>query len=264
MAKDLNKEESVATQDLKDADTVNQQDLTADTVNQQNQDKTLADGTSKNKSVPYAELEKATKAKNEAEEQAAYAQRQLELMQQQTLVNANPPQQPKSSMEQALIDCGVTADELYDGETQVKVMNRKDQIDNARFQQQQHNFSLQQFIVQHPDINQVVGSVNPATGQIMTISPELMALLAKKPHYAGATLQIAYDAVIQERALNKFAEKQAALKEHQDRQDIDNKTLPLGGSAAGGSGAGESQNSKLMTQEQVDTIRAKINSGEIL
>ncbi len=268
MDKDLNNEESVATQDLNKADVVNQQDLNkAGSVDQQNQEEKLADGTDPNKAVKYSELKKATDAKNEsdaratdAEEKAAYAQRQLELMQQQALVNANPPQQPKSSMEQAMIDCGVVEDDLY-GAAQVQVMNRKDQIDAARVQQQQANFSIQQFVLQHPDISQVVGSVNPVTGQITSMSPELMSLLTKKPHYAGGNLPILYDAVIQERELSKFEKEQVVLNEHQARTGVDSQALPMGGSAAGGGTGGDVQQ-KMMTREQVLDIERKLANGE--
>ncbi len=272
---DLNSAGTVDQQDLKNADVVNQQDLNNDagSVDQQNQDAKLADGTDADKTVKYSDLKKATDAKNEAEEarkaaeeQAAYSQRQLELMQQQQLVNANPPQRPLSSMEQALADCGVTTDDLYDGANLVKVQNRKDEIDHARLQQQQANFTNQQFIIQHPDINQVVGSVNPTTGQIMSVSPELIALLSKKPHLAGAcvTAEIAYDLVMQERELNKFTKTQASTEEHKNRQEIDNVSQPLGGSAAGGSGAGEINGQRMMTREQVLETERKLEAGEIV
>lgn len=269
---DLNKVGAVAQQDLNKADVVNQQDLdNAGVVDQQKQDDKLADGTDANKDVKYSDLKKATdranteaEARKAAEEQAAYAQRQLELMQQQAVVQANAPQQPLSPMEQALVDCGLTADELYVGENYVKVINRKDQILNANQQQQQIVNANQQFIAQHPDVSQVVGSVNPMTGQIMTCSPELMAILAKKQYLAGActTVQATYDIVLQERKLAEFEKAQASNQEHQNRQEVDSNTLPMGGSAAGGGGTGDPNNQSLMTREQVLAIREKMANGE--
>ena len=79
-----------------------------------------------------------------------------------------------------MLEYGVTADELY-GDVMIKVMARKDQIDNAVRQQQNTIFANQQFMATHSDVSQVVGSVNPATGAIMTNRPELAAILAKKP-----------------------------------------------------------------------------------
>lgn len=268
MAKDLNKEQSVATQDLKDADTVNQQDLTAGAVNQQNQDDTLADGTDKDKTVKYSEMKKAIDAKNEAEEakkiaeeQAAHAQRQIEILEQQRLIQANPAQQPKSSMEQALADCNVAAEDMY-GEVIPRVMARKDEIDCANQQQQQVAMGVQQFVINHSDINQVVGSVNPSTGQIISPNAEVLALVAKKPYLAGATLEAIYDAVIDARKLSEFEKDQAVNKEHLERQNIDTETQPLGGSAAGsGVGAGDVQQTWLSREKQ-EEIRKKVESGE--
>ncbi len=267
MAKDLNKEQSVASQDLKNADAVNQQDLQKDLVNQSQQDGTMADGSDADKkTVKYAEFQKANEAKKAAEaaqiaaeEQTLTAQRQLELLQMQKLADANPVQ-PKSSMEQALADCGVTAEEMY-GEVIPRVMARKDEIDRANLAQQQAVLGVQQFIVSHPDINQVVGSVNPATGQIVAPSTEVMALVAKKPYLRQSTTEAIYDAVIESRELAEFKKTQAANEEHLNRQGLDNDLQPLGGSAAGGGGGGD-VNQPMMSREQQQEIRRKVEAGE--
>lgn len=218
------------------------------------------------KTVPYDRFKEVNDKKKEAEEKAAYAQRQLELLQAQQAgqQTAQPATQPKTSMEQAMLEHGVTADELY-GDVMIKVMARKDQIDNAIRQQQNTVFANQQFIATHPDVSEVVGSVNPATGAIMTNSPELAAILAKKPYLVGActTVQAVYEIVIQERKFAEFEKKEAANTEHQTRQGVDNSTQPMGASAAGGGASGEPQNQKLMSREQVDAVQARIDSGEI-
>lgn len=267
---DLNNAGTVDQQDLNNADLVNQQDLNNDagSVDQQKQDEKLADGTDANKDVKYSDLKKATErattaeeARKVAEEQAAYAQRQLELAEQQRLINANP-QQVKSEAEQALEDLGLTSEDLY-GENQLKFIERKDQITNSRLQQQQGIRLVQQFVSSHPDINQIVGSVNPATGQIVSPNAEVLALVTKKPYLAGATLEMIYDAVVQERRIAEFEKSQAALKEHRARTGVDNDTLPLGGSAAGGGAAGDVQQN-LMTREQTAEIERKLANGEIV
>ena len=262
---DLNTDQAVTDQGLNNADAATQQDLTDQAVADQKQD-VLADGTDTNKTVPYAKLKEASDARKEAEEKAAYAQRQLELLQaQQAGQQVSPVNvQPKTSMEQAMLEYGVTADELY-GDVMIKVMARKDQIDNAVRQQQNTIFANQQFMATHSDVSQVVGSVNPATGAIMTNSPELAAILAKKPYLVGActSVQATYEIVVQERKFAEFEKKQAAITEHQTRQGVENSTQPMGGSAAGGGGAGDIQDEKLMTREQVDATQARIDSGEI-
>ncbi len=267
MEKDVNNTQVVTEQGVKDGQVANDQGVKEQTADAQNQDGTLTDGTDPNKPIPYSRLKEATDATKEAEEarktaeeQAAHAQRQIEILEQQRLIQANTTQQPKSSMEQALVDCGVTAEEMY-GEVIPKVMARKDEIDRANMQQQQAVMGVQQFVINHPDINQVVGSVNPATGQIIAPNAEVLALVAKKPYLANATLEAIYDAVIDARKLSEFEKTQAVNKEHLNRQGIDTETQPLGGSAAGG-GAGGDVQQNLMSREQCADIERKLESGE--
>lgn len=262
---DLNNAQVVVEQDLKKADAVNQQDLTAQAVTEQ--DDKLANGTSKSKTIKYSEFEKANRAKQEAEEakkaaeeQAAHAQRQLELMQQQNALVNPSPEKPKTPAEQALSEMGITADELY-GDALITFQNRKDQIVAQQAQQQQGLAMAQQFIVNHSDINEVVGNVNPATGQIVSPNAELLALLAKKPHLATASLETLYESVMDSRKISEYEKNQAALNEHQARQGIDNETAPLGGSAAGG-GAGGDVQQPMMTREQVLEVERKLAAGE--
>ena len=255
---DLNSAQVVTeSTDLNNADVVNQQDLEAQVVQEQNQE-VLADGTDANKTVPYAKLKEASDARKVAEEQAAHAQRQLELMQVQSQQAQQTYVQPKSVSDRALENCGLTADDLY-GENIVKFQNEKDRIDTEQRQQQTATMAQQQFVMSHPDSNQVVGSVNPVTKQFMA-SPELLALLQKKPHLTGAcnSVEIAYELVMQERQLNDLQKTNSVTQEQQTRQNIDNKTQPLGGSAAGGTGGGTTQGQGLMTREQVLEIEASL------
>ncbi|HDZ14036.1 hypothetical protein LCGC14_0756660 [marine sediment metagenome] len=267
MAKDLNTDQLVAGQDLKDADAVNQQDLQNDLVNQAQSDGTLADGTSADKTVKYSEFQKANEAKKlaeeariAAEEQTAQAQRSLELLQMQKLAEANPVQ-PKTSMEQALLDCGITAEDMFGAEIP-RVMACKDEIDRANTAQQQAVAGVQQFVINHSDINEVVGSVNPATGQIMSPNAEVMALVAKKPYLRQATTEAIYDAVLVSRKLEEFEKIEAVNKEHLNRQNIDNVTDPLGGSAAGGGAAGDVQHQAWLSRDEQNELRRKVEAGE--
>lgn len=261
---DLNKDQSVTDSDLNNAGSVDQQDLQAQSVTEGTQE-VLADGTSKDKTVKYSELEKAVKRATTAEEARMQAERTLELMQahQQGRQAAAPQNAPKNSMEQAMLEHNVTADELY-GDVMVKVIARKDEIDKAASQQQAAALSNLQFISTHPDIGQVVGSVNPATGQLMTASPELMSIVTNNPHLAGAcgTVSGAYNVVMQSRRLAELEKNDEANKAHQTRQGVDNATLPLGASAAGGGGSGEPQQQGLLSREQVDQIDADIKAGK--
>ena len=267
MAEDVNKTQVVTESDVKDGQVVTDQGVTEQVADAQNQDGALTDGTDPNKPIPYSRLKEATdatkaaeEARKVAEEQAAHAQRQIEIIEQQRLMQANPVQQPKSSMEQALADCNVTAEEMY-GEVIPRVMARKDEIDRATQQQQQAAMGVQQFVINHPDISQVVGSVNPATGQIISPNAEVLALVAKKPYLASATLEAIFDAVKDARKLSDFEKAQTVNKEHLDRQGIDTETQPLGGSAAGGVASGDVQQ-PMMSREAQQEIRRKVEAGE--
>lgn len=265
---DLNTDQVITDPDLNNADAVDQQSLTDQVATGQNQE-VLADGTDVDKTVKYSELKKAIAGRDEeaaarkaAEEQATYAQRQLELMQMQ---QQKVPAQQLSSTEQAMKELGLTADDLY-GSNQLLVLNRKDQLDAQKMQQQNSAMMNQQFVATHPDASQVVGSVHPVTGQLMTMSPELIGIFAMKPYLRGACIDVqsSYNIVMQERKFKEYETQQASIQEHQIRQEVDNTTLPLGGSAAGGGGAGVvSQNQKLLTREQVAETERKIASGEI-
>lgn len=262
---DLNTAQAVTEQDLNSADAVNQQDLKTDSVNQTQQDGMLADGTSENKDVPYAKLKEATDARKKAEEDAAFSQRQLELLQanQQGQQQAAQPQQAGSTYEQAMNDLGITAEDLY-GENMIKVQNRKSQLDQAmQTQQTAHNANVQ-FFNSHLDFQQVVGSVNLATGTMMSWSSEALALQQKKPWLTGAfqSAQGAYEAVMAERRLVELEGKAAVSQEHLNRQGADTASQPLGGSAAGGGGAGDVQGTTLMTRAEVLETERKLANGE--
>lgn len=265
---DLNSGGSVATQDLKDAGTVNQQDLNQSVTGEQ--DEILADGSKKSdKTVKYEEFEKANAAKKEAEEARVVAEQKLaqavQLQQQTTLQQqAGQAPQPSSTYELAMQQLGLTADDLYDGNNQLKVQKLKAELDTA-LQQQQATFATnQQFMASHPDFTQVVGNVDPATGRITAWSSEALLLQQKKPHLAASfqSAQGAYELVMAERRLAELEKNDAANKEHLQRQGVDTNIAPLGGSAAGGGGAGDPHGQQVLTREQLLEIRRKVANGE--
>jgi len=265
MTEDLNTVQSVTEPDL-EAEVVVQPDLNtdADSVDQQNQD-VLADGTTPDKTVKYSELQKQVEARKAAEEQAAFAQRQLELMaQQQQFHQAQQPAARLTNEEQALQDLNLSADDLY-GSNIVEYTKRLNQINYAQYQQSQEVAATQQFIASHPDVGQAVGSINPATGQLVNVSPELAAILTKKPYLIGAcnTLSNAYQVVLDERRLANVDTQTTEQKAANIQRKVDVATAPLGGSAAGGGGGnGSSQGTAMLSREQVAQIDADIAAGK--
>ena len=258
---DLNKAPVVTEQDLNNADAVNQQDLNAGVVNQEKQDDKLADGTDANKTVPYAKLKEATDARKVAEEQSQSLQNQMAILQanQQPQVQ-RPVQQVGSTYEQAMIDLGLTSEDLY-GDNIVRVQNRKAELDTALQQHQATSNANNQFIASHSDFIKVVGSVNPATGQIMSLSPEAATLLQKKPYLTNASAQVAYEEVMQARKFAELESKSAVNQEQLNRQELDNISQPLGGSAAGAGTGGDTQQ-PMMSRQQVQDIEQKLADGE--
>lgn len=266
MTEDLNNEQSVATQDLNNAGVVNQQDLSQPVTGQQ--DEKLADGSIKSeKTVKYEEFEKANAAKKTAEEaleteklKTAQAVQLNQQMASQQQTQQSP--QPSSTYELAMQQLGLTADDLYDGNNIVKVQNRKAELDVSMQQQQSVFTANQQFITSHPDFTQVVGSVNPTTGQIMSWSQEAMSLQQKKPYLASTfqSAQGAYESVMAERKLVELEKTNAANKEHQNR--IDDVTQPMGGSAAGGGAGGDTNSQRLLTRAETLEIERKLANDE--
>ncbi len=265
MAKeDLTNSQSVADGDLKDADSVNQQGLdSAGSADQQNQD-VLADGTSKDKPVTYADVEKAVQGRKAAEEIAAQAQRDLEIMQQvqQMASQQNTAQTAGTTYEQAMLNLGLTADDMYDGTNNVNVNVEKSRLDGIVNQQQQAFNVNQQFVASHSDFSQVVGSVNPSSGQIISLTSEAQALVQRKPYLANASYQAAYEEVLQARKLAELEKTSTANEEHLNRQNADNATAPMGGSAAGGGGSEQNHSIALMSREQVEAEETKIANGD--
>ncbi len=263
MENDVNSTQVVTEQDVKDQ-VVTDQSVTEQVADAQKQDEILADGTSKDKTVPYSRLEEEAKARKAAEEQAMTAQRQLELMQmsQQTQQQA---EQPKTTLDQAMLNMGITADEMY-GDVQVKVFNEKARLDAILQQAQTAQVANQQFVNSHTDFTQVVGSVNPATGQIMAWSQEALSLQQRKSHLAGAfqTAHGAYTAIMDERRFAELEKNANANQEHLKRQGVDIISLPLGGSAAGGSTGGDIQSEELLPRSQVAEIERKLAAGDSL
>ena len=263
--KDLNNSQSVAGSDLNNTQSVAVQDLTQPVTG--TQDEILKDGSKKSeKTVKYEEFEKSNTRAKVAEE-ALLVERQklaqaIQLQQQtaQTPQVAQVPQ-PNSTYELAMQQLGLGDEDLY-GENIRKVNVRTAELD-ATVQQQQNIFSAnQQFIASHPDFTQVVGSVNHATGQVVSMSQEALILLQKKPYLANASYQSVYDEIQASRKFVELEKVAAASKEHLARQGVNTETDPLGGSAAGGGGAGDTNNQQMMTREQVLDIRKRQANGE--
>jgi hypothetical protein len=259
---DVNNGQAVT--DPQDANTeqvVTAPDVNTDVVNQQ-----VADNAAQNQeAVPYDRFKEVNEAKKVAEEARLHAERQLELYQQAAQQQVQPVQQqaPKSVAQMALDSLGLTADDLY-GENLIRYHETKDQINAAQLQQSNARMADQQFIRAHPDVTQVVGSVNPATGQLMTASPELNQILMTKPYLASActTVEAAYNIVLEQRQLAELNKTAAVSKEHLIRNNVQAATQPLGGSAAGGGGSGEQSGQGLLNRDQVAQIQADIDAGK--
>lgn len=261
MENDVNNAQVVTEEGVNSGQVADDQGVTESTT--QNAEETAQN---QEQAVPYDRFKEVNEQKKLAEEQVMQAQRDNDILrgQMQGMTQQAQPVQPKSTYEQAMADCGVTVDDLYDGNNMVKVQNRKSELDAQNMQLQQNVMADRQFMMSHPDYNEVVGSVNPTTGQLMTASRELQDLLSKKPYLAGActSAQGAYEIVIRERQIAKLQETQQASQEHLNRQNVDNATQPMGASAAGGGTTSASIQGGMMSREKVEEIEQKLARGE--
>lgn len=255
--KDLNKTQAVTEPSLTD------QVATGQDLNQSVTDGPgkLADGTDENKTVPYDELKKAVDEKNAAIAQTQQIQNQMTIMQANQQVQRQPIQQPKTTLEQAMVDCDVTAEEMY-GDVTVKVLNRKAELDALQNQQTNSVYANQQFESSHPDFGSVVGLRNPITGQIQPTA-EILKILTEKPYLtaaAYASSQGAYEIVMQEREIAKLQQQNTVTEEHLKQQGIDTKLAPVSGAAAAG-GAMQAA-SGTVTLEQQQEMEQRVANGE--
>lgn len=255
--KDLNTSQSVADSDL----TASGQ---GEDLNASGQGETLADGDDKDKKVvKYVEFEKTNKAKIAAEQEVVNLTQQMQILSANQQQQTAPVQtQTQTIYDQARVDCGLQ-DEEYMTETQRgQVIQRTIEIQNAAQQQQQQAVSNQRFVQEHADYGEVVGK---QIGNNFQMSPELLKIITEKPHLANAIYasnESAYKIVMEERELAKLQKTAASNQEHLARQGIDDNTNPLGGSAAGGGGAGDPSNQQIMSREQVLEIRQKLANDE--
>ena len=255
---DLNKSQSVADPDLNNVPVVTEPDLNAP-----GQGEKLADGDDKDKkTVKYVEFEKANKKAAVAEEDARVLREQMQIMsanQQQTVNPVQTQAQTLTVYDQARADLGLGEEEFMSETQRGQVIQRTIEIQNTANQQQQQAVSNQRFIQEHADYGDVVGR---QLGNNFQLSPELLKIITEKPHLANAAYsngaESAYKVVMDERKLVELQKSATANQEHLKRQGIDNKTEPLGGSAAGGGGAGDPNNQVMMTREQVREIREKL------
>lgn len=259
--KDLNSSQLVADPDLNKAPVVAEPDL-----NTSGQGDKLADGDDKDKkTVKYIEFEKANKAKTTAEEKARVLQEQMQIMaanQQVQPTTVQPQTQTLTVYDQARADLGLQDEEYLSESDRGRVIQRTIEIQNAAQQQQQQAVSNQRFIQEHADYGEVVGR---QMGNNFQLSPELLKIITEKPHLANAAYsnaQSAYQIVMDERKLVELEKNATANQEHLARQGVDNKTDPLGGSAAGGGSVGDPNNQQMMSREQVLEIEKKLANDE--
>jgi hypothetical protein len=206
---------------------------------------------------------KAEREKRQEAEEAAENLRNQMALQAATQQVQQTQEKPKSTYEQAISDCGIADPEYMTEAERIKVMARYEELNRFQSQQQAQMVTNQAFINAHSDYGEVVGK-NNAQGVFMP-SAELTKILTEKPYLqaaAYASSQGAYRIVLDERKAQELLKKQKVLDEHLVEQDIDTKTAPLGGSAAGGAGSSTESAVKLDTVEDVAAVEQRVAAGE--
>jgi len=224
--------------------------------------------------IPLSRLNEEIGKKKVAETAQKAAEQDAQLLRDQmAIIQANQSQaqvqtqvqQPKSTYEQAMLDCGVAESEYLTEQERTKVFARKEQLDMARNVQQTSQLANQQFIGSHSDYSEVVGVTNLYTG-IVTPSTEITEILQRKPHLkaaAYASAQGAYEIVMDERKLKELTEESSASTEFEAQQKVDAKTGVMSSAAVGGSGAVDSgQLKRATTYEQQLENDQRVAAGQ--
>lgn len=247
-----------------------QEGVEAQSATEQGVEGQVAADTQDEQQVPYSRFQEVNTQKNAAEEAKRVAEEQAQQARDQlTLMQANQAQvqaqQPVSTYEQALRDCGLHGQEYLTQEEQIKVNARQEQLGALRMQNQQQAIANQQFAQSHSDFGTAVGQLNTVTGQFM-YSAEIQKILMEKPHLQASclTAQGAYAIVMQERKLAELSKKAAAMEEHQVQQNVDANLSPMSPAAAGG-GAVDKTKGQITESSTADEVRAmqqRVRAGE--
>lgn len=130
------------------------------------------------------------KALDETKKRQAIEAENTQLKDQMAIVAANmraqqiqaTPVPQKSLYEQAADELGLQDEEFLTKEQQIKILTRVDEVRNLQY----NTIAVQQqFLNQHPDFAEVVGTGNPKTGNFVP-SPSLQRIIDKKPQIAQA------------------------------------------------------------------------------
>lgn len=241
-----------ATTGKEDVTAGGQQDVTPD-----------AEGTQDEKYKAAIAMANAEKEKRQtAEQEAQLARDQMALLQANQQVQTQQVQQPTSTYERALQDCGFRDEVYLSQEQQIKVNARKDQLDATNLQQQQSAIANQQFVQSHSDYGAAVGQNNMVTGQFM-VSAELQKILMEKPHLRGSCLtsEGAYKVVMEQRELAKLT---TTSQQQQTQQQIDTKLSPMSPAAAGGGAVDRTvgQITENSTAEDIRKVQEQVRAGK--
>lgn len=136
----------------------------------QGTEQVLADGTQADKPVEYNRFKEVNDAKKAAEERIGQLEQYVRLQQ------ANPPQQqaqqqqPQSVTLQVMKELDIDPEDIMTGQQQAQV---NDEVTRRTAAVTQSQFQVQSFIASKPDFAQVVGIVDPLTGQFIYAQPML-------------------------------------------------------------------------------------------
>lgn len=128
--------------------------------------------------IPKSRLDEISQKAAEAEARAAQLEQQMAIMatSQQYAAPAQPAAQPQAPEDPY---AGLENDDYV----QVEAARAREQALKTDFDNRINQLSEQVFAVQHPNYDQVVGQVNPATGQFV-ISEHLQQAITKNPAMA--------------------------------------------------------------------------------
>lgn len=214
--------------------------------------------------IPKSRFDEINNRMKQAESNSELLKQQLEILARQNQQIQPPTKQ--SVREQVIKKLGLENEVYLTVQQQIAVDNEVDMIRN---QQMQHT----SFIGSQADYQEIVGTINPYTGQLIP-SPYLQQAIKNNPYLTGldslaaqnpAFSMLAYTVSKQAKMLNELQNasqvSQQTLQAVQNQQNIINRVSPMSSSAVGGS-VTQQQDVGSMTDEQFQRYLQRVANGE--
>lgn len=214
--------------------------------------------------LPKSRFDEVNQRMQKSEQEAALLRQQIEILSRQQ--SQGQPQQKEPLRKQVIKRLGLENEVYLTVEQQIAVDEQVDQI-------RQQQMMAQNFYQSHTDFTEIVGSVNPVTGQFVASDylrdairnhPELTGLdtmVVNNPGAASYAYSVAKMAKMLKELQGTSQVSQQSLQAVQNQQNLINKMSPM---SSGGGAISSDLSSKVanMTDAQFQQHLADVRSGK--